>query len=134
MLELKTVRDSCWITIFTSYASYTWKSPLFVTDVLRAIALCDAPVSGYSTLLTGLAKNELTRKNAEDLMKENVMDIAKKEVVSVTSTTSLEEIASLFGFRQLKKIPVIDNGKLVGVVNRSRFNRRVLENTRLKAT
>lgn len=106
---------------------------MFVTDVLRAIALCDAPVSGYSTLLTGLAKNELTRKNAENLMKENVMDIAKKEVVSVTSTTSLEEIASLFGFRQLKKIPVIDNGKLVGVVNRSRFSRRVLENTCLEA-
>jgi predicted transcriptional regulator len=61
-------------------------------------------------------------------MNKNVMEIATSKVESVKSETPLTEIASLFGYSQLKKVPVIDANKLVGVINRSRFSRHLLEN------
>lgn len=97
------------------------------SDILRAMSHSDLPVSDYSTLLTGLAKNELPNATSAEIMNKNVMEFATKEIVSVEPSTPLEELSKLFGFRQLKKVPVIEGDKLVGVINRSRFSRRILE-------
>ena len=98
------------------------------SDIMRTLSHSDLPVSDYSTLFTGLAKNELPASEYKELMGKNVMEIATKNVMSVNSTTSLTEISKLFGYSQLKKVPVIDDNKLVGVINRSRFSRHLLEN------
>ncbi len=102
------------------------------SDILRAMSHSDLPVSDCSTLLTGLAKNELPKATSKEIMGKNVMEFASKEVISVKPKTPLEELSQLFGFRQLKKVPVIESGKLVGVVNRSRFSRRILETACLR--
>ena len=97
------------------------------SDVLRFISRSDAPVSDYSTLLTGVAKNELPKTDYASLMQQNVMSVANVDFTSVQSDTSMDELSSLFGHSQLKKVPVIDNDKLVGVVNRGHLSRLTME-------
>ncbi|REB11012.1 CBS domain-containing protein [Sporosarcina sp. BI001-red] len=55
----------------------------------------------------------------------NVMDIATKKVISVTTETSEEKIAAILGKKQIKKLPVEQDSKLVGIISRG----DVLRNT-----
>lgn len=53
------------------------------------------------------------------LVRMNVMDVATKGVVGINRTASLPEACRVLGDNHLKKVPVLDEGKIVGVVNRS---------------
>lgn len=53
------------------------------------------------------------------LMRMNVMDVATKGVIGVSLYAKLPEICRVLGDNHLKKVPVLDEGKIVGVVNRS---------------
>lgn len=49
----------------------------------------------------------------------HIRDVMTKEVVSVNPETSLEEIAQIFERRRIKRVPVVSNGELVGIVTRA---------------
>ncbi|MCS7225289.1 MAG: CBS domain-containing protein [Armatimonadetes bacterium] len=49
---------------------------------------------------------------------KTVGDVMKKKVTSVSPDTSLDEVASILVSKKIKRVPVIDNGKLVGIVSR----------------
>ncbi|MCS7187018.1 MAG: CBS domain-containing protein [Armatimonadetes bacterium] len=49
---------------------------------------------------------------------KTVGDVMKKRVVSVCPDTTVEEIANLLVKKKIKRVPVIDAGKLVGIVSR----------------
>lgn len=49
---------------------------------------------------------------------KTVADIMKKRVVSVCPDTSVDEIAGILVKKKIKRVPVIDAGKLVGIVSR----------------
>lgn len=53
------------------------------------------------------------------LMRMNVMDVATKGVIGVSLYAKLPEVCRVLGDNHLKKVPVLDKGKIVGVVNRS---------------
>jgi CBS-domain-containing membrane protein len=44
-------------------------------------------------------------------------DVMTRDVVSVRSDTDVAEIADLFETRNIKRVPVIDDGRLVGIVS-----------------
>lgn len=46
-------------------------------------------------------------------------DIMTREVVSVNEETPAEEVAHILSSRRVRRIPVIGNGQLVGIVSRS---------------
>ncbi len=46
-------------------------------------------------------------------------DVMTRDVVTVTETTSLEEIASTLSKHDIKRVPVLHDGKLAGVVSRA---------------
>ena len=48
-----------------------------------------------------------------------VSDIMTRRVISVTPDTPLDEVATILESNGIKRVPVIDNGKLVGIVSRS---------------
>ncbi|NIB41313.1 CBS domain-containing protein [Pseudomaricurvus alkylphenolicus] len=58
----------------------------------------------------------------------SVRTVMKTEVVSVTPDTSIVEIAQSMLDRRPKNYPVVDSGKLVGIINRSHILRALLEN------
>ena len=48
-----------------------------------------------------------------------VKDIAKKKVLTIDINTNLEEVCRILESKHLKKAPVMKDGKMVGVINRS---------------
>lgn len=66
-------------------------------------------VTGASTLAEEFAKSH--GKKVDEVMTDGV--------ISVTEETPLSEIAALFERKRIKRVPVVKNGKLVGIVSRS---------------
>lgn len=56
-----------------------------------------------------------------------VSAICTKNVISVSSTTEITEVCRVLAKYHLKKVPVMDGGKLVGVINRSDITRYSME-------
>ena len=54
-----------------------------------------------------------------------VRDIMTKDVVTVSPDTHIIEVKKLFDDRKLKRIPVVDKGKLVGMVTRKRVEKLI---------
>jgi CBS domain-containing protein len=50
---------------------------------------------------------------------ELVQDIMTTEIISVTEDTPVGDIAQLLNHRKIKRVPVLTNGRLVGVVSRA---------------
>ena len=61
-------------------------------------------------------------ERARDYVKthgQSVREIMTREVVSVTETTPINEIARLLEERRIKRVPVLRDGKVVGIVSRA---------------
>ena len=58
----------------------------------------------------------ISKVNHEGLL---VADIMSHEVIAVDEETSVSEIASLLTKRRIKRVPVVQKGKLVGIVSRA---------------
>src|SRR6516165_10127824 len=50
-------------------------------------------------------------------------DVMTREVISVTDTTDLAEVAMLLETKRIKRVPVLHEGKLVGIVSRANLVR-----------
>jgi CBS domain-containing protein len=66
-------------------------------------------VTGATTLAEEFAKSH----------GKKVGEVMTTGVISVTEETPLSEIAALFERKRIKRVPVVKNGKLVGIVSRS---------------
>lgn len=53
------------------------------------------------------------------LMELNVRDVATKGIIGVSAHASLNDVCRVLGDNHLKKVPVLDDGKIVGIINRS---------------
>lgn len=62
-------------------------------------------------------------EKAEELKSLNVMEVATKSVMSANVTDSLSDVCSKMVAHHLKKVPVLSNGNMVGVLNRSDITR-----------
>ncbi|UJW85655.1 CBS domain-containing protein [Devosia sp. SL43] len=63
-----------------------------------------------------------TPEATDDFIKSHswrVADIMSQPVVTVNEETTVEEIASIFSSRKIKRVPVTREGQLVGMVSRS---------------
>ncbi len=66
------------------------------------------------------------RELARDYVKSHarkVEDVMTHDVVSVTERTELAEIADLFDTKKIRRVPVLRNGKVVGIVSRANLVR-----------
>lgn len=97
------------------------------SDVLRFFARSDVPVSDISTLITGMAVGEYPTERFADLMRERVTVAATPEVVTFEENGDLTELCGMFGLGQYKKVPVVSEGRLTGVINRSAVTRSALQ-------
>ncbi|MCS7191395.1 MAG: CBS domain-containing protein [Armatimonadetes bacterium] len=49
---------------------------------------------------------------------KTVGEVMKKRVLSVSPETSVDEVAEILVKKKIKRVPVVDAGKLVGIVSR----------------
>lgn len=82
-----------------------------------------------STLLNGYRyiDDETEASRLRDLLALNVMAVATKRVISVDAATPIDEVCALFAAKRIKKVPVVQNGKLVGTLSRRNIMRSLVE-------
>jgi CBS domain-containing protein len=57
---------------------------------------------------------------------ENVMNIAITNPITVTTTTNLQKAASYMVSKNIRRLPVVEEGKLVGSVSRAMIAKAIL--------
>lgn len=89
-------------------------------DVTRFMAKKNATYTDPVLLIMLTASNDQSFGDKIDqLMNMNAMGIATKRVISADIHMSLPDICRVMGDNHLKKIPITEDGQLVGVINRS---------------
>jgi CBS domain-containing protein len=74
-----------------------------------------APVADKNGKLIGVVSEaDLIAKNGKD-----VKSIMSKKIISVSEETSVEEIARLMTAHAIKRLPVMKNDAIVGIVSRA---------------
>ena len=74
-----------------------------------------APVAGRNGKIVGIVSEaDIVAKKGKD-----VKAIMSKKVISVAEDTPVEEIAQLMTKHKIKRLPVMNGGKVVGIVSRA---------------
>jgi EmrB/QacA subfamily drug resistance transporter len=77
--------------------------------------------------LAVLPDDEDFRAKADELLRANIMDVAIRHPVSVDRNTSLPQVCRLFSERKLNKLPVTENGAVVGTISRGDIMRYLMK-------
>jgi CBS domain-containing protein len=74
-----------------------------------------APVAGKNGKIVGVvSESDIVGKKGKD-----VQAIMSKKVISIAENTQVEEIARLMTTHKIKRLPVMQGDKLVGIVSRA---------------
>lgn len=93
-------------------------------DILRFLSnSIPMPISIYA--LTAGDRN-LDEKISQ-LMQYKVKDIMKRRLISVDINDSMENVCRVLGEHHFKKVPVMENGKMIGIVNNSNITKYILK-------
>ena len=95
-------------------------------DIMKFIAKQNPRIIDMTSFITVWYDTESFDQKLEDLMGLNVMELATTKLVTVDVNYDVDEAARVLGERKIKKVPVLQDGKLVGVVTRSDILRYVL--------
>lgn len=88
-------------------------------DIVRYLSRMDLHVSSPSAGVSlSMKDDEALESRIAGLAKLNVMELATKRVVSVDVETPLDVACGVLAKRKIKKVPVTQNGKLVGALSR----------------
>ncbi len=97
------------------------------TDLLKLFRSPEVPEDMYlpSPLeiieipMRSVLRYEEFRKSLEDIHMKPVRDIMKKKIYSISPDSTLEEASGKMVRYRVNRLPVIENGKLVGIIVRS---------------
>lgn len=101
----------------------------FITDgdIMKYIGRKDATVLDITNMLYQVPDDEKFALRVSTLMDMDVMKIATKNAICVNANMPLEDACKLLAEKRLKKVPVIDDSKLVGSLSRSDIIRETME-------
>jgi CBS-domain-containing membrane protein len=74
---------------------------------------------------------------AQDFIKSHarrITDVMTRDVITVTASAPLGEIVRLFEKHRIKRVPVVDNGKIVGIVGRANLLQALLRSQQDSST
>ena len=81
-----------------------------------------------SIVMMALIKNHLsTKRRLSNLSRVKVNDFMSENVISINSNESIIEAANVFDQNHIDRLPVIDDGKLVGIITRTDLIRALLD-------
>lgn len=95
-------------------------------DIMKALGDVGGDLPNLYYSLTQLANAQSFDQRLDELMRSDVMDLATRHVVSATTDMPLERVCAILSERRIKKLPVLDDRKLVGTVSRSDVNRYLM--------
>lgn len=69
--------------------------------------------------LAWVASNKALAETFTKERSRKVVDVMTKQVITVAPNAPLNEVAELLEKRRIKRVPVVENGKLVGILSRA---------------
>ena len=89
-----------------------------VAQLLYQKRISGVPVVNVDGMIIGIITEAdiISKANREGL---RVADIMSHEIIAVSEETPVSEIARLLTERKIKRVPVLREGKLVGIVSRA---------------
>ncbi len=89
-----------------------------VAQLLSRERISGAPVVNVDGMIIGIVTEAdiISKVDREGLL---VADIMSHEIIAVKEETPVNEIALLLTERRIKRVPVVRNGKPVGIVSRA---------------
>lgn len=95
-------------------------------DIMKFIAKQNPRIIDMTSFITVWYDTDSFEQKLHDLMGLNVMELATTKLVYVEADYDIDEVAKVLGEKKIKKVPVLENGKLVGIISRSEILRYVL--------
>lgn len=92
---------------------------LFKTPEFKGELWLPSPLEVIEVPLRSLVRFEEFKTSLEEVKLKPVRSIMKKTIYSISSDDSLEEASDKMVRHKVNRLPVVDNGKLVGIVARS---------------
>ena len=96
-------------------------------DILRAMTPHTASEYVDPTIIMASAKQDTdTHQLVKNIMQAPAISVATTNIITIDANASSKEILQVLGKNHLKKAPVLQDGKLVGIIDRSALNTRAL--------
>ena len=96
-------------------------------DIMKFIAKQDPRIIDMTSFITVWYDIESFDQKLGDLLKINVMELATTKAITVDINEAVDDVARVLGKKKIKKVPVEENGKLVGVISRSGIIRYIVQ-------
>ena len=94
-------------------------------DAVRAVLVCaDGKLLGVVTRKTLVREVVAAGRDPREV---SLREIAEEPNLAIESTTALADAYTVLEERDLERVPVVEHGKLVGVLSRSAVQRRLAE-------
>lgn len=96
-------------------------------DIMRYLSSSHPLFTNTYSLAVIMSDDNKFDNKLKHLMNSSVKDIMKKKVVTIDIHTQLEDVCHILESKHLKKAPVLENGKMVGVINRSNITKYAID-------
>jgi CBS domain-containing protein len=77
-----------------------------------------SPLEIFEVPFRDLLKWEKLHSSVEDISKKEISEVMHRNVRTIGPDDSIEEAASIMTHHRINRLPVVENGKLVGIVTR----------------
>jgi CBS domain-containing protein len=96
------------------------------SDLLRLLSVEDedgqlwlpSPLEILEVPIRGILRMDRLQRGAENVAKTTVMEVMSKNIMSVSPDDSVEGAARTMTKHRINRLPVMENGRLVGIVTR----------------
>ena len=96
-------------------------------DIMRYLSECHPAITSSYSLMEA-ANSQTFDEKLKELVALPISHIATERVVSIPQDATLQEACTLLAQHKLKKVPVMQNGAIVGILSRSDVIRYAMNN------
>lgn len=102
-------------------------------DIVRFMIDTDSDNLNFASMYPLWHNPKALDEQMKELDKFNVMELANRKVVSVDRNDDIRELFKALSDRRIKKVPVVENGIMIGTVSRSDLLRQLVGKSQMAA-